>query len=137
LQIQKHQIEFLFSQAGNCVLGRSDNDSAKSYFFQEFRGFRNAFRRVGKAAASFLGIGFFVRAVWFFASGLLSGPGNVRRAFSKMLSVFLLFEYNFLSCATFRGSNIDHSIQHLENSLVCFRLFKRSQARHESAQCSN
>jgi hypothetical protein len=32
-----------------------------------------------------------VRAVLFFTSGLFSELGNVRRAFSKILSVFLLF----------------------------------------------
>jgi hypothetical protein len=58
-----------------------------------FRGLRNAFRRLGNAAASLLGIGFFVRAVRFFTSCLLSRLRNVGRAFGKMLSVLLLFVY--------------------------------------------
>lgn len=61
-----------------------------------FRGLRNAFRRLGRAAASLLDIVFFVRAVRFFTSGLLSGLRNMGCSFSKMLSVFLLFVYNFL-----------------------------------------
>jgi hypothetical protein len=61
-----------------------------------FRGLRNAFRLLGDAAASLLGIGFFVRAVRFFTSGLLSGLGKVCRAFGEILSVFLLFVDNFL-----------------------------------------
>jgi hypothetical protein len=61
-----------------------------------FGSFRNAFRRLGNAAASLLGIGFFVRAVRFLTSGLLSGLWNVGSSFSKMLSVFLLFLYHFL-----------------------------------------
>jgi hypothetical protein len=56
----------------------------------------DALRRLGNAAASLLGIGFFVRAVWFFTSGLFSRLRNVRRAFSEILSVFLLFVDNFL-----------------------------------------
>jgi hypothetical protein len=60
-----------------------------------FLGLRNAFRGLGNTAASLLGIGFFVRAVRFFTSGLLSGLGNMGRAFGKMLTVFLLFVYNF------------------------------------------
>jgi hypothetical protein len=62
----------------------------------KFRGLPSAFRRLGNAAASLLGIGLFVRAVRFFTSGLLSGLRNMGSSFSEMLSVFLLFVYNFL-----------------------------------------
>jgi hypothetical protein len=51
---------------------------------------------LGHAAASFLGIGFFVRTVRFLTSGLLSRLRNMGCSFGKMLSLFLFFVYDFL-----------------------------------------
>jgi hypothetical protein len=56
----------------------------------------NVFRWFGHAPASLLGIGFFVRSVGFLTSGLLSRLRNMGCSFSKMLSVFLFFVYDFL-----------------------------------------
>lgn len=60
------------------------------------RGLSNAVQRRGNTAARLLGIGFFVRAMRSFTSGLLSGLGNMRGAFRKVLSLFLLFVDDFL-----------------------------------------
>jgi hypothetical protein len=60
------------------------------------RGLSNALQGRDNAAASLLGIGFFVRSLGFFTSGLLSGLGNMRSAFRKILSMFLLFVDDFL-----------------------------------------